>query len=478
MSLIDVLIVDDEEDIRNIIAAILKDEGFNPKVAANSTQALKILAEKPVSAVILDIWLQGSEMDGLGILEVIKKRYPLMPVIIISGHGTIETAVNAIKMGAYDYIEKPFNNDKMVILLKRACEVTKLKRENIDLKSKVIDKTELVGNSTVTLKYKAEIDKAARSSSRIMIHGKVGIGKELTARLIHKKSKRVNNPFIIFSPTCMTLEKINQELFGEAKTQESNNNSNTRPTILEFANNGTLYIDEVINIPVPIQIKLLKFLKDHTIKKPCGKIVKVDIKIITSTSKNIQEEVNNGRFLEDLYYRLNVASLKVPSLFERKEDIPLLVKYFVKQLSKFSGLKERVFADDTIAALQSYEWPGNIRQLRNVVEWILIMNPITSENNEIIKPYMIPSDILANSVNVTNLEDSFDMLSMPLREAREVFERQYLSAQMSRFNNNISKTSSFVGMERSALHRKLKLLSLHIPPTGRINEEEYEEANS
>lgn len=478
MSLIDVLIVDDEEDIRNIIAAILKDEGFNPKVAANSTQALKILSEKPVSAVILDIWLQGSEMDGLGVLEIIKKRYPLMPVIIISGHGTIETAVNAIKMGAYDYIEKPFNNDKLVILLKRACEVTKLKRENIDLKSKVIDKTELVGDCSVTLKYKMEIEKAVSSSSRIMIHGKVGSGKELTARLIHKKSKRVNNPFIIFSPTCMTTEKINQELFGEPEKQESNNNSNKRPTILEFANNGTLYIDEISNIPIPIQIKLLKFLKDQTIKKPCRKSIKVDIKIITGTSKNIQEEVNNGKFLEDLYHRLNVSSLKVPSLYERKEDIPLLVKYFIKQLSKFSGLKERIFADETIAALQSYEWPGNIRQLRNVVEWTLIMNPITTGSNEIIKPYMIPSEILANSVNLTKLEDSFDMLSMPLREAREVFERQYLSAQMSRFNNNISKTSSFVGMERSALHRKLKLLSLHIPPANRINEEEYEEANA
>ncbi|MCZ6901991.1 MAG: sigma-54 dependent transcriptional regulator [Rickettsia endosymbiont of Ixodes persulcatus] len=476
MSPIDVLIVDDEEDIRNIIAAILKDEGFNPKVAASSTQALKILSEKLVSAVILDIWLQGSEIDGLGILEIIKKRYPLMPVIIISGHGTIETAVNAIKMGAYDYIEKPFNNDKLVILLKRACEVTKLKRENIDLKSKVIDKTELVGGCSVTLKYKMEIEKAASSSSRIMIHGKVGSGKELTARLIHKQSKRVNNPFIIFSPTCMTTDKINQELFGESEKQENNNK---RPTILEFANNGTLYIDEVSNIPIPIQVKLLKFLKDQTIysTKPCGKNIKVDIKIITGTSKNIQDEVNNGRFLEDLYYRLNVSSLKVPSLYERKEDIPLLVKYFVKQLAKFSGLKERTFADETIAALQSYEWPGNIRQLRNIVEWTLIMNPLTTGNNEIIKPYMIPSEILANSANLTKLEDSFDILSMPLREAREVFERQYLSAQMSRFNNNISKTSSFVGMERSALHRKLKLLSLHIP-ANRINEEEYEEANA
>ncbi|AFB20975.1 sigma-54-dependent transcriptional regulator [Rickettsia canadensis] len=475
MSSIDVLIVDDEEDIRNIIAAILKDEGFNSKVAANSTQALKILAEKPVSAVILDIWLQGSEIDGLGILEIIKKRYPLMPVIIISGHGTIETAVNAIKMGAYDYIEKPFNNDKLVILLKRACEITKLKRENIDLKSKVIDKTELVGGCSVTLKYKMEIEKAASSSSRIMIHGKVGSGKELAARLIHKQSKRVNNPFIIFSPTCMTTEKIDQELFGESEKQENNNK---RPTILEFANNGTLYIDEVSNIPIPIQVKLLKFLKNQTITKPCGDSIKVDIKIITGTSKNIQDEVNNGKFLEELYYRLNVFSLKVPSLYERKEDIPLLIKYFVKQLSKFSGLKERPFADDTIAALQSYEWPGNIRQLRNVVEWTLIMNPLTTGNNEIIKPYMIPAEILANSANLTKLEDSVDMLSMPLREAREVFERQYLSAQMSRFNNNISKTSSFVGMERSALHRKLKLLSLHIPPANKINEEEYEDANT
>ncbi|WP_253307872.1 MULTISPECIES: sigma-54-dependent transcriptional regulator [unclassified Rickettsia] len=474
MSLIDVLVVDDEEDIRNIVAAILKDEGFNPKVAANSTQALRILAEKPVSAVILDIWLQGSEIDGLGILEIIKKRYPLMPVIIISGHGTIETAVNAIKIGAYDYIEKPFSNDKLVILLKRACEVTKLKRENIDLKSKVIDKTELIGESSVSVKHKIEIEKAAFATSRVMIHGKVGSGKELAARLIHKKSKRVNNPFIIFSPMCMSTEKIHQELFGEVDKVE---NGNKRPTLLEFANNGTLYIDEVSNIPIPIQIKFLKFLKDQSIKKPCGKNIKLDIKIITGTSKNMQEEVNNGKFLEDLYYRFNVASLKVPSLYERKEDIPLLVKYFVKQLSKFSGLKERNFADETIAALQSYEWPGNIRQLRNVVEWTLIMNPLTSGNNEVIKPYMIPSEILTNSANLTKLEDSFDMLSMPLREAREVFERQYLSAQMSRFNNNISKTSSFVGMERSALHRKLKLLSLHVP-LNRLNDEEYEEVNA
>lgn len=474
MSSIDVLIVDDEEDIRNIVAAILKDEGFNPKVAANSTQALKILSEKPVSAVILDIWLQGSEIDGLGILEIIKKRYPLMPVIIISGHGTIETAVTAIKIGAYDYIEKPFSNEKLLILLKRACEVTKLKRENIDLKSKVIDKTELVGECSNTLKHRVEIEKAALSTSRIMIHGKVGSGKELAARLIHKLSKRANSAFIIFSPMCMNIDKIQHELFGETEKPENNNK---RPTLLEFANNGTLYIDEISNIPIPIQMKLLKFLKDQSIQKSCGKTVKLDIKIITGTSKNIQEEVNSGRFLEDLYYRLNVTSLKVPSLYERKEDIPLLVKYFVKQLSKFSGLKERIFADETIAALQSYEWPGNIRQLRNVVEWTLIMNPLSGGSNEVIKPYMIPSEILANSTNLSKLEDTFDMLSMPLREAREVFERQYLSAQMSRFNNNISKTSSFVGMERSALHRKLKLLSLHIPP-NKLNDEEYEENNA
>lgn len=474
---LDVLVVDDEADIRDLISDILKDEGFTCRSAANSTQAFKTISEKTPGAIILDIWLQGSELDGLGILEIIKKRYPIMPVIVISGHGTIETAVNAIKMGAYDYLEKPFTHDKLMITLKRACEAAKLKRENIELKSKVIDKTELVGTSSMTVKLKSDIEKVAPTSGRVMIHGEIGSGKELAARLIHKKSKRANGPFIIFSPTCMNADKIQQELFGEVEKQDANGMFTRRVSILEAANNGTLYIDEVGDLPVAVQIKLLKFLQDQILEKPStNKTVKLDIRFITGTTKNLQNEINQGKFRQDLYYRLNVVPIKIPTLSERKEDIPVLAQYFIKQLSKFSGLKEREFSQEAIAALQAYSWPGNVRQLRNIIEWTLIMNPIVAGTNEYIRPDMLPQDILTNSVNISKPENNIDMMSMPLREAREIFERQYLSAQMNRFNNNISKTSAFVGMERSALHRKLKLLNIHsslkLKDEELLNEEE------
>lgn len=470
---LDILVVDDEADIRELIASGLKDQGFISRTAANSTQALNLISEKVPSAIILDIWLQGSELDGLGILEMVKKRFPLMPIVVISGHGTIETAVTAIKMGAYDYLEKPFTHDKLMIVLKRACESAKLKRENIDLKSKVIDKTELVGTSSAIAKLKSDIEKVAPTAGRVMIHGEVGSGKELVARLIHKKSRKANGPFIPFSPTCMSSEKIMQDLFGESEKQDANSLLSKRVTILEAANNGTLYIDEVGDLPIAAQIKLLKFLQDQLLEKPAtAKTIKLDIRIITSTTKNLQHEINTGQFRQDLYYRLNVVPIKAPALAEKKEDIPLLVSYFVKQLSKFSGLKEREFSDESIAALQAYNWPGNVRQLRNVIEWTLIMNPI-SNGNELIRSDMLPPEILNNSVAIPKPDTNLDMMSMPLREAREVFERQYLSAQMSRFNNNISKTSSFVGMERSALHRKLKLLSIHA--SNKITEEEYHE---
>ncbi len=464
---IDVLVVDDEADIRDLVSDILKEEGFTTKTAANSMQALKILHEKTPSAIILDIWLQGSELDGLGVLEIVKKRYPLMPVIVISGHGTIETAVNAIKMGAYDYLEKPFSHDKLVILLKRACEATKLKRENLDLKSKVINKTELIGNSHITAKLESDIEKAALATSRVFIQGKIGSGKELAARLIHKKSKRASGPFVIFSPVCMDPDRIHQELFKGIDNQDIR-----RPSILEVANSGTLYIDEISGLPVSVQVNLLKFLQDQMFHKPGGKPIKLDIRVIAATSKTIQEEISKGEVLEDLYHRLNVISLKVPSLYERKDDMSVLVKYFVKQLSKFSGLKTREFSDETIAAFQVYSWPGNIRQLRNVIEWTLIMNPLSSNNNQVIKPTMIPPEILVNGSSPAKQEDNVDIMIMPLREAREVFEKQYLAAQMHRFNNNISKTSAFVGMERSALHRKLKLLNLHIP-SNKFNDEDF-----
>lgn len=458
---IDVLIIDDEADIRDIISDILKDEGFSSRSAASSEQAFKAISEKTPNAIILDIWLQGSDLDGLGILEIVKKQYPLMPVVVISGHGTIETAVSAIKMGAYDYLEKPFTHDKLMIVLKRACEAAKLRRENIDLKSKVIDKTEFVGNSAITTRLKSEIEKVAPTSGRVMIHGAVGSGKELTSRLIHKKSKRSNGPFIVFSPTSMHVNKIPQELFGDNERHEANSLYDKRISVLEAANNGTLYIDEVSDLPASAQNKLLKFLKDQTLMKSGNKSINLNVRLITSTTKDLATEVAQGRFRQDLYYRLNVVPLSVPILADRKEDIPSLVKYFVKQLSKFSGLKEREFSDESIAALQAYNWPGNVRQLRNVIEWTLIMNPPSAGLMEKIKSDMLPQDVINNSVNISKPDTNLDMMSMPLRDAREVFERQYLTAQMNRFNNNISKTSTFVGMERSALHRKLKTLSIH-----------------
>jgi len=474
---LDVIVIDDEADIRDLVSDILKDEGFSTRTAANSNQAFKLIADKIPAAIILDIWLEGSDLDGLGILEIVKKRYPLMPVIVISGHGTLDTAISAIKMGAYDYLEKPFTYDKLIIVLKRACEATKLKRENLDLKSKVIDKTELIGNSSVSSKLKSDIEKVAPTSGRVMIHGGIGSGKELAARLIHKKSKRTGGTFVIFNPTSSSPDKMQQDLFGEPEILDEKNLTILPKKVgaIELANNGTLYIDEIGDLSLTIQAKLLKFLQNPVCERSGGKLMKLDIRFITATTKNLEEEINQGKFRQDLYHRLNVVPIKIPSLSERKEDILALVKHFVKQLAKSSGLKEREFSEETIAALQSYNWPGNVRQLRNIIEWTLIMNP-TTNCSSVIRPSMIPQDILSNSVTITKPGDNLDIMSMPLREAREVFERQYLSAQMSRFNNNISKTSSFVGMERSALHRKLKLLNLHVP-NGKFSDDEelYEE---
>jgi two-component system nitrogen regulation response regulator NtrX len=474
---LDVLIVDDEKDICELISEILKEEGFSPRVAHNSNEAFEKINQKVPGAIILDIWLQGSDMDGLGILEVVKKRYSLMPIIVISGHGTIQTAVTAIKLGAYDYIEKPFTHDKLVILLKRACEAARLKRENIDLKAKVVDRTEIVGTSSCVNKLKNQIEKIAPTAGRVLIAGNVGVGKELFARVIHKKSRNANGPFITFSPTGMAFEKVQQELFGDNEKHDLNGTFTKRLSIIEAANNGTLYIDEVADLPTAVQTKLLKILQDQAFEKN-NKLVKLDVRIIAATAKNLQTEVVNGKFREDLYYRLNVIPINIPDLSDRKEDIPILVTHFIQQLVKSSGLKPREFSSEAIATLQAYNWPGNIRELRNVVEWTMIMNPLVNEADKIIKPDMLPQNITSYSSGlISNAENLIDIMSLPLREAREIFEKQYLTAQMSRFNNNISKTSAFVGMERSALHRKLKLLNIHNNSRFKLDDEEIDFLN-
>ena len=458
----DILIVEDESDIRELITDILKEEGFNPRTTSNSTEAFELINERVPTAVILDIWLQGSDLDGLGILEIIKKRYPLMPVLVISGHGTIQTAVTAIKLGAFDYLEKPFTQDKLLIVLKRACESSKLKRENIDLKLKVIGKTDIVGVSQAVNKLKQQIEKIAPTSGRVMIRGRVGSGKELTARCIHKKSKYSNGPFIVFSPSGMSLDRIEQDLLGEPEKHDSVGAFTRRSSVFEAANNGSIYIDEVGDLPLSIQGKLLKIIQNETLERVSGSSIKLNLRIITSSSKDLKKEVALGNFREDLYYRLNVIPLEVPSLEEHKDDIPLLITHFIHQLVKASGLRYREFSDDAIATLQTYNWPGNVRELKNVVEWTMIMNPMQKEEDKIIKSDMLPSSVSSTSVSVgPTTTNTSDIMLLPLREAREIFEKQYLSAQMSRFNNNISKTSAFVGMERSALHRKLKLLNIH-----------------
>lgn len=471
---LDILLVDDEIDIRRLVSDILHEEGYSPRTASNSTEAIKEINNKVPNAIILDIWLQGSELDGLGILEIVKKKYPLLPVIVISGHGTIQTAVNAIKMGAYDYIEKPFTHDKLMVVLKRACESAKLRKENIDLKNKVIDKTELIGESNALNKLKNEIEKVSQSAIRVLISGLTGSGKELSARLIHKQSKYSSGPFIVFSPSGLRDDDINHELFGTIKNMSNIKNQIAKPTILELANKGTLYIDEICDLPLSCQNNLLKALQTQQITRTNGNIVQLDLRVITSTSKNIQEEIESGRLRQDLYYRLNVASINVPSLENRKSDIPLLTQHFVQQLSKFTGIKSRHFSEEAIAALQAYNWPGNIRQLRNVIEWALIMN--ANNENEYIKADMLPQEIINNTIKVaSNISNNLDVMALPLREARELFEKQYLQAQMSRFNHNISRTSSFVGMERSALHRKLKLLNIHNSSKNRDNSSSSDE---
>jgi two-component system nitrogen regulation response regulator NtrX len=466
----DILVVDDEADIRDLICDALKDEGYNARKASDGISAFAAINEHVPTVVILDIWLQGSELDGLGILEIIKKKYPYLPVIMISGHGTIETAVNSIKLGAYDYIEKPFTEDKLLVTIKRACEVSKLLKENAELKLKVSDKSEMIGSSPAILQLKSVIEKVAPTSGRVLICGPSGSGKELVARFIHKKSRRANEPFVVLSVAGMSQEKINLELFGE---EEKNTNINDRPRkigILEVANHGTLFIDEVADLPISAQNKILRFLQDQNFERPgSNRVIKLDVRIIAATSKDLSSEISKGNFRQDLFYRLNVVPIKVPSLSERREDVPLLCNFFLKYLQGNSGLPARIISEEAIAAMQAYSWPGNVRQLKNVIEWLLIMTQ--GSYDEQIKANMLPPEILTNGITIARPESNFDMMSMPLREAREIFERQYLAAQMNRFNGNISRTSAFVGMERSALHRKLKSLNIH---AANLNNEEIE----
>ncbi|MGA2997650.1 sigma-54-dependent transcriptional regulator [Bradyrhizobium sp.] len=451
----DILIVDDEADIRELVAGILDDEGFTTRTARDSDFALAEIANRRPSLVFLDIWLQGSKLDGLQLLEQIKRDNADLPVVMISGHGNIETAVAAIKRGAYDFIEKPFKSDRLILVATRALETSRLKREVKELKQLAPTASIMTGRSACMNQLRQTIERAAKANSRILIVGPSGAGKELAARTLHNASSRADGPFVVINAAAITPERMEIELFGV----EPNGEHARKTGALEEAHGGTLFVDEIGDMPRETQNKILRVLVEQTFQRQGGTAkVSVDVRIISSTARNLEEEIAAGRFREDLYHRLSVVPIRVPPLSERREDIPELIDYFMDQISTATGLPKRQIGQDAMAVLQSHVWPGNVRQLRNNVERVMILAGGGPE--VIITADMLPQDVGSMVPAMPTSNNGEHIMGLPLREAREVFERDYLMAQISRFSGNISRTAEFVGMERSALHRKLKALGV------------------
>jgi two-component system nitrogen regulation response regulator NtrX len=450
----DILIVDDEEDIRELVAGILSDEGHETRTAHDSDSALAAIADRVPRLVFLDIWLQGSRLDGLALLDQMKTIHPNLPVVMISGHGTIETAVSAIKRGAYDFIEKPFKADRLVLIAERALETSKLKREVSDLKKRSGETIELLGTSAAISHLRQTIERVAPTNSRVMIVGPSGSGKEVVARAIHALSSRNSGPFVSVNAANITPERMEIELFGT-----ESNGSERKVGALEEAHRGILYLDEVGDMPRETQNKILRVLVEQQFERVGGtKRVKVDVRIISSTAQNLEAMIADGRFREDLYHRLAVVPVVVPGLSERREDIPFLVDHFMRQVASQAGIRPRRIGDDALAVLQAHNWPGNIRQLRNNVERLMILAR-GDESDQPITADLLPSEIGDVMPRTPNQSDQH-IMALPLREARELFEKEYLIAQINRFGGNISRTAEFIGMERSALHRKLKSLGV------------------
>jgi two-component system nitrogen regulation response regulator NtrX len=449
----DILVVDDEADIRDLVSGILTDEGYAVRTAPDSASALAAIRARKPALILLDIWMQGGGMDGLELLDLVKELDADLPVIMISGHGNIETAVSAIKRGAYEFLEKPFKSDRLLLVIERALEASSLKRENRRLRARTLTPDGLIGHSQAMQQLRQLIAKVAPANSRILISGPAGSGKELVARMIHGHSPRARSEFVAIAAAGMTPERVDMELFGE----EGAENRPSKIGMFERAHGGTLYLDEVCDMPLETQGRILRVLVEQRFRRVGGGAdVQVDVRVVSSTTRDLRAEIAAGRFREDLFHRLNVVPLRVPGLSERREDISELVNYFIERVASASGLSRRKLADDAIATLQVHPWPGNVRQLINIVERILIL--ASGEPSEPISAEMLPPEVTSSgSAGAVGAER---IIALPLRDAREVFEREYLNAQIMRFGGNISRTAAFIGMERSALHRKLKSLGV------------------
>jgi two-component system, NtrC family, nitrogen regulation response regulator NtrX len=451
---LDILVVDDERDIRELVAGVLEDEGYATRGAADSDAALEAIADRRPSLVLLDVWLQGSRLDGLELLDEIKRRDASIPVLVISGHGNLDTAVAAIRKGASDFIEKPFEAERLLLLVERATETERLRQEVASLRASMGRDNDLTGTSASINAVRATLKRVASTGSRVLIQGGAGVGKEVAARLLHGWSQRSSAPFVIVSAARMTPERVEDELFGIEEGGDL-----VRTGLLEQAHGGTLFIDEVADMPVATQARILRVLTDQSFSRVGGtRTVKVDVRVVSATARDLQAEIAEGRFREDLYYRLNVVPVLIPPLTERREDIPVLVEHFVAHYAGERRVPTPEIAPDAMVALQSYEWPGNVRQLRNVVERTVILAP--GDRIGRIDLDLLPSEVLGSPGDMAGGMGANAIMGAPLKEARETFEREYLRVQIRRFSGNISRTASFIGMERSALHRKLKLLGI------------------
>ena len=450
---LEVLVVDDEEDIRDLVSGVLEDEGYAVRSAADSSSALEAIKDRRPSLLLLVGWLQGSRLDGQQLLQEVNRQDPSLPVLMISGHGNLDTAVAAVREGAVDFIEKPFEAGHLLHLVARATETERLRRENANLRQHIVHDEVLSGNSVAINTVRATLKRVAPTGSRVLITGPAGVGKEVAARTIHQWSTRANGPFVVVSAAMMTPERVEEELFGVDSEDMS------RPGLLEQAHGGTLFLDEIADMPPTTQAKILRVLTDQSYHRVGGqRPVKVDVRVLSATSRDLAQEIVEGRFREDLFYRLNVVPVRLPPLRERREDIPELANQFLARFAAERRVPSPELSDEAIAALQAHDWPGNVRQLRNIIERTVILAPC--ERVERIEADMLPSEILENQGSSGISSQAMTIMGSPLREARESFEREYLRIQIRRFSGNISRTASFIGMERSALHRKLKALGI------------------